>query len=147
MAKTMRSLFDEIPTNEDGLPYRAVDNLTEIPMPKETRQQLFQSIAESEPFGPVDAANVLGIEPAKTTLEKLTDVESAESTTESRTSKSQRSFFAPQLEGERHLFRFTDAKVGKVGYHYGSARDDQKSARSVRHKADGKRAYPLPEHS
>lgn len=147
MARTMRSLFDEIPTDANGLPYRAVDNLTEIPIPKETKQQLFQSIAESEPFGPVDAANVLGIEPAKTTLEKLTDVESVEVTADSKALKTRRSFFAPQLEGERHLFRFTDAKVGKVGYHYGSSRDDQKSARKVRHMPNGQRNYPLPEHS
>lgn len=147
MAKSMTSLFEEIPVNDKGLPVSAVDNLTEIPMPKETRKQMFQSIAESEPFGPVDAANILGIEPAATTLEKLTNVEVESEQVESKKPKSRDSFFAEQLEGERHLFKFTDAKVGKVGYHYGASRDDQKSARRVEHLPDGSVRYPLPEHS
>jgi len=150
MARTMTSLFDEIPTNEAGKPYRAVDNLTELPMSKETRAQMFQTIAESEPFGPVDAAEMLGIEPANRTLERLTNVEASTSTAEADTAQKQLktdSFYAKQLEGERHLFRFTDAKVGKVGYHYGAARDDQKSGRKVRHLPNGRPAYSVPEHS
>lgn len=147
MARTMTSLFDEIPTDDAGKPFRAVDNLTELPMSKETRTQMFQTIAESEPFGPVDAAEMLGIEPANVTLERLTNIEAEQETETAKKNLKTNSFYARLVDGERHLFRFSDAQVGKVGYHYGAARDDQKSGRKVRHLPNGKPAYSKPEHS
>lgn len=144
MARHMRAMFDEVRTDQSGVPERPVDDLTEIPIPKEVQTQRFQSIAESEPFGPVDAAEILGIEPAAVTLEKLT--QEGDHHVKGSTKKAV-SFIAPQLEGERSLFRFTDAKVGNVGYRYGASRDDRKHARRVRFLPNGHMTYPLPEHS
>lgn len=124
---------------EDGK-VRATDELSEIPMPDETRTQRFISIAESEPFGPVDAANVLGIEPATKLLENLTSVDHVHHT---KTTKSvwKDAFFGPQLEGEKALFRFSHAKVGTVGHRYGAARDDQKHNRKVKYNSIGEKVY------
>lgn len=146
--KTMDSLFEEIPTDDSGHPIRsAKDNLTEIPIPEETHQQIFQSIAESQPFGPVDAADVLGIEPAAETLKRLTEPQREHQDTQDKKGKGSVSFFGPQYEQERNLWRFTNAKVGRVGYHYGSAKDDRKHGRRVTFNPDGTQAWPLPEHS
>jgi hypothetical protein len=143
MAKIMKSMFTVIYTDrESGIPVREVDNLTEIPIPEETRRQRFMSIAESEPFGPLDAAKALKIEPAAATLEKLTQHETEDanaSTTKVR--RSELSFYAPILEGEKSAFRFTDAKVGQVGYRYGASRDDRKHARKVKYLPNGKMVY------
>lgn len=121
---------------------RPTDELSEIPMPDETRTQRFISIAESEPFGPVDAANVLGIEPASKLLEKITSVDIIHHT-DAKGSKSVRqdAFIAPQLEGEKAVFRFSSAKVGKVGFRYGAARDDQKHNRKVKYNSIGQMTY------
>ncbi|EGW33299.1 uncharacterized protein SPAPADRAFT_60637 [Spathaspora passalidarum NRRL Y-27907] len=54
------------------------DNLTEIPTPKKMLQQRFLTIAESQPFGPLDAAKVLDLEPAVDTLKELSKVKSKE---------------------------------------------------------------------
>lgn len=148
LRKTMESLFDEIPTDDNGQPIRsAKDNLTEIPIPEETHRQIFQSIAESQPFGPVDAAEVLGIEPATDTLKRLTEPQEEQSGTQDKASKSSVSFFGPQYENEQNLWRFTNAKVGRVGYHYGAAKDDRKHGRRVKFNPDGTQTWPLPEHS
>lgn len=142
----MVALFDEIKVTDKGVPYQPTENLTEIPIPRETRTQRFQSIAESEPFGPVDAAKVLGIQPAAKTLEKLIQVtEEAENKVVHKSENL--SFFAPRLEGETKLFRFTNAEVGNVGFRYGAARDDRKHARKVVYRPDGSKTYPLPVHS
>lgn len=146
MARAMTRMFEHIPVNERGEPKTKVDDLSEIPVQKETRQQLFTSIAESEPFGPVDAAKALHLEPAKQILEKLSTVGEGEQQSE-ETSQHPRSFYADRLEGERFLFRFTDASVGRVGFHYGAARDDTKPGRKVVYQPDGTRVYPPPEHS
>ncbi|GMF06177.1 unnamed protein product [Ambrosiozyma monospora] len=49
------------------------ENLTEIPIPEKTQQSRFLTIAESQPFGPVDAAKEFGLEPAAVTLQKLSE--------------------------------------------------------------------------
>lgn len=148
MANVMRQFFDQVPVNRNGEPLTKVDNLSEIPLQKETRQQLFLSIAESEPFGPVDAARKLHLEPAKDILSKLSSVsEPSEAEAAKTASKTPNSFFADRLEGERFLYRFTDAKVGKVGFHYGAARDDTKPGRRSVYQPNGARVYPPPEHS
>lgn len=146
MGNHMRSLFSEIRTDSKGVPLRRVEDLTEIPVPREVQQQRFLSIAESEPFGPVDAANTLDIEPAASTLRRLTEIadHSVEHQQKSRTNKPA-SFYAPQVEGEKARYRFTDAKVGKVGFRYGASRDDRKHARRVTFLPNGNRTYPLPE--
>lgn len=125
---------------EDGK-VRPTDELSEIPMPNETRTQRFISIAESEPFGPVDAANVLGIEPATKLLENITSVDHVHhNATKSKTVRTD-AFIAPQLQGEKAIFRFTAAKVGQVGYRYGAARDDQKHNRKVNYNSVGQKTY------
>ncbi|ANB13504.1 mitochondrial 37S ribosomal protein MRPS35 [Sugiyamaella lignohabitans] len=143
MNTVMKSIFTSIKTDRDtGLPFEPVDNMTEIPIPEETRHQRFMSIAESEPFGPVDAAEALGIEPAAVTLEKLTQHDSIEETSKSSSTKTSKlSFFAPVLEGERTAFRFTDAKVGEVGYRYGASKDDRRHARKVKYQPSGKMVW------
>lgn len=143
--RTMKAMFPFAKENpETGAPERAVDDLAEIPVPKETIQQRFMTIAESEPFGPVDAASVLGIEPAAQTLEKLqTHDAEAEAANERKEQQRHTSFYAPVLEGERRKFQFTDAKVGEVGFRYGASRDDRRHGRKVRYTAVGTQQYPL----
>ena len=161
MARNMTALFEHIPT-KDGRPVLRVSNLSEIPIQKETRQQLFVSIAETQPFGPVDAAKALNLEPAKDMLERLTsnvsrdgsDKQSSKSSNKNNNSqsstepgKSPRAFYADRLEKDRFRYRLTDASVGRVGYHYGAAKDDQKSGRKVKYLPNGVPTYPPPEHS
>lgn len=118
------------------------DDLTEIPIPKETRHQRFLSVAESEPFGPVDAANVLNIEPASETLQNLNNHETPNSKKNDNTNNTKSiQFVAPQLEGEKSAFQFTNAPVGKVGYRYGAARDDRKHARKVKWTSTGQKVW------
>lgn len=152
MSETMRQMFPEIRTNAHGLPDRSVDNMTEIPIPEETRHQKFMTIAESEPFGPLDAATALGIEPASVTLEKLsthteTDANSPSTSASAKTpehkalAKHELAFFAPVMEGDRSKYRFSSAKVGQVGYRYGASKDDRRHARKVKYTTTGKMVY------
>lgn len=125
----------------------ATDDLTEIPMPPETRSQRFISIAESEPFGPVNAAHVLDIEPASKLLEKITSIDiihhedSAPKTKELGSQETIVGFTADVLKGEKAVFKFTNAKVGQVGFRYGAARDDQKHNRKIRYNSIGEAKY------
>jgi hypothetical protein len=143
--KTMKRFFPFIQENpQTGAPSQPVDDLAEIPVPKETIQQRFLTIAESEPFGPVDAANVLDIEPASQTLENLQAHDSeAGAANELKDNQRHTSFYAPVVEGERRKFQFTDATVGEVGFRYGASRDDRRHGRKVRFSRVGTRHYPL----
>lgn len=144
MSRLMASMFPEIPVNERGVPLGRVDNLTEIPIPSQTRHQRFLTIAESEPFGPIDASKVLNIEPASETLQKLTtETQEAEdsSAASSRDSKGNVVFYSQILDGEKTKFRFTSAKVGQVGHRYGASKDDRKHARKVKFIANGQMVY------
>lgn len=125
---------------EDGK-VRPTDELSEILMPNETRTQRFISIAESEPFGPVDAAKVLGIDSATTLLDKITSVDHVHDKDNKTKVSRTDAFIAPQLNGEKAAFRFTAAKVGQVGYRYGAARDDQKHNRKVKYNSIGEKTY------
>jgi hypothetical protein len=117
--------------------------LTEIPIPNETRHQRFINVAESEPFGPIDAAKLLGIESAAETLEKLNSphVNEKDLHSSDRAAKNAVSFIAPELEGEKSLFKFTNAKVGEVGFRYGASRDDRRHGRKVRYTETGQMIY------
>lgn len=125
---------------EDGK-VRPTDELSEILMPNETRTQRFISIAESEPFGPVDAAKVLGIDSATTLLDKITSVDHVHDKDNKTKVARTDAFIAPQLNGEKAVFRFSAAKVGQVGYRYGAARDDQKHNRKVKYNSIGEKTY------
>ncbi|KAF5098946.1 hypothetical protein D0Z03_001115 [Geotrichum reessii] len=143
LSSTILGMVPQINFNrnsQDGKP-PVTDNLTEIPMPNETRTQRFISIAESEPFGPVDAADVLGIQPASKLLEQITSVDIIHHKDPAHEKKKADAFIAPQLEGEKAVFKFTSAKVGKVGFRYGSARDDQKHNRKVKFNSVGQMKY------
>lgn len=121
-------------------------DLSEIPVLEETRSQRFITIAESEPFGPVDAARVLGIEPASKLLDNLNSSEDHHKHDESSPDAPQqkrgpKEFIAPQLEQERVAFRFKSVKVGDVGFRYGASRDDQKHNRKVVYNVVGQKQY------
>lgn len=118
------------------------DDLSEIPMLEETRSQRFITIAESEPFGPIDAAKVLGIESASELLDKLKSTEDHhkhQSTTGPKSAK--QSIFAAQVQGDKAMFKLIPAKVGEIGFRYGAARDDQKHNRRVKYNSVGDKQY------
>lgn len=148
LAETMRGLFPEIRTNEHDIPDRPVDNMTEIPIPEQTRHQKFMTIAESEPFGPLDAAQALNVEPASVTLEKLTqhteadaNQDAAHKSEQKAHAKHELAFYGPVMKGDRSKYRFVSAKVGQVGHRYGASKDDRKHARKVKYTPTGKMVY------
>lgn len=138
MGDMMYKLF---PVNEKD---RARENLTEIPIPKETKDARFLTIAESEPFGPVDAAREFGLEPAAETLRKLSEVgEHAQHTEKENPQHKSKTFIAPMREGDRSAFRFTDVKVGQVGYRYGKPFRDMRRDRKIAFDNAGNVVYPV----
>lgn len=104
------------------------ENLTEIPTPSRTLHQRFLTISESEPFGPVDAAQIFGLEPASDVLKNLTEIKDEHHTAEVET---QKVVVGAQKEGDRTVFKFAQAKSGDVGYRYGASRRDRKKNRSI----------------
>lgn len=125
----------------------SADNLTEIPTPHKTLQDRFLTIEESEPFGPVDAARILKLEPAEDTLKKLTefDVEHAKAQQEELDRKKVDVIYGKRREGEKSLFKFTMKEVGNFGYRYGASRRDRKKDRAIGFDASGKMVYLHPE--
>lgn len=120
-------------------PTKNAENLTEIPIPEATKQSRFLTIAESEPFGPVDAAKEFGLEPAAVTLKRLSEGgEHSSSTKEANKSKDAKSFIAKMYKGDHSAYRFTDVKVGKIGYRYGRPFRDNRRDRKVGYDAAGK---------
>ncbi|ODV86648.1 hypothetical protein CANARDRAFT_27075 [[Candida] arabinofermentans NRRL YB-2248] len=126
-------------------PRRHKENLTEIPIPEKTLHSRFLTIAESEPFGPVDAAKEFDLEPASVTLQRLS--EGGEHSSHALTGKgkkiSNKTFIATMHEGDKSAFRFTDVKVGQVGYRYGKTLRDNKKDRKIGFDASGKMVYLL----
>ena len=104
------------------------------------------TIEESEPFGPVDAARILKLEPAEDTLKKLTefDVEHAKAQQEELDRKKVDVIYGKR-EGEKSLFKFTMKEVGNFGYRYGASRRDRKKDRAIGFDASGKMVYLHPE--
>lgn len=100
------------------------------------------TIAESEPFGPIDAANALELEPAAATLEKLATLgeHSAHHST-LRTGKKQQVVYGEMLQGERSLFKFENKPVGTVGFRYGAGNRDSKKDRKIGFNELGKMIY------
>lgn len=122
-------------------PQTHAENLTEIPIPPKTQKSRFITIAESEPFGPLDASKLLGLEPAQEKLEKLS--ENGEHALHAHAEKAvkESSFYAPVLEGEKSVFKFMEAKVGEVGFRYGTPLRDNKGDRKIGYDASGKMIY------
>lgn len=140
MATTMQRMF---PVSSSG---KLAENLTEIPVPKETLQSRFLTIAESEPFGPVDAAREFGLEPASVTLQKLSEggEHSSHAASAAAGHAASKAFFGPKKDSDRVLFKFTPVKTGQVGYRYGKVfRDNKKDRQVAFDEVSGKMFYPL----
>jgi len=113
------------------------ENLSEIPVPPKTLKSRFVTIAESEPFGPIDAANVLELEPAMKTLERLS-TEGEHSAGHTNTSKNEQEHkiktkvvLAELRKGDRSRLKFKDVRAEKVAYRYGSVLRDNKKDRAI----------------
>lgn len=112
------------------------ENLSEIPVPPKTLKSRFVTIAESEPFGPIDAANVLELEPAMETLQKLS-TEGEHSAGHLLKQKKQQQqqknkvVLAELRKGDRSRLKFKDIKAEKVAHRYGSVLRDNKKNRSI----------------
>ncbi|SCU79114.1 LAMI_0A07382g1_1 [Lachancea mirantina] len=116
------------------------ENLSEIPVPSKALNSRFLTIAESEPFGPLDAAKVLELEPAAETLQKLS-TEGEHSAGHTETTRKQRVVYGELLKGERSVFKFTHKPVGKVGYRYGAGNRDNKKDRKIGFNELGQMVY------
>lgn len=137
MSKTMYNMFPLYNAEKNA------ENLTEIPIPKETLQSRFLTIAESEPFGPVDAAKEFNLEPAAVTLERLSEGGEHSSHHTATIAKKDGSFVAPMYEGDKCAYKFTPVKVGQVGYRYGRVFRDNRKDRKVAYDAAGNKYYSL----
>ncbi|KAI5951269.1 hypothetical protein KGF54_004343 [Candida jiufengensis] len=140
-AKVMRRLF---PIFKGG--YTA-DNLTEIPTPHKTLTDRFLTIEENEPFGPIDAAKILNLEPASKTLKKLTEFNLDEAQKQQQIIDDQKIevIYGKKRKDENKLFRFTMKNVGEFGHRYGASRRDTKLDRAVGFDASGKMVYLHPD--
>ncbi|RLV90399.1 37S ribosomal protein S35 mitochondrial [Spathaspora sp. JA1] len=117
------------------------DNLTEIPTPKKMLQQRFLTIAESQPFGPVDAAKILDLQPAADTLKELTRVKSQEEREQEESTKNQNVIYGREREGDSNVFKFILKEGEETGYRYGAARRDRKKDRKIGFDRSGKMVY------
>ncbi|CAR29590.1 hypothetical protein ZYGR_0AD02730 [Zygosaccharomyces rouxii] len=119
----------------------ARENLSEIPVPQRALSSRFLTIAESEPFGPVDAAKVLELEPAAQTLEKMGSIgEHAENHNQQK-GPSNRVVYGEVRKGDRSVFKFTESRVGKVGHRYGAGIRDNKKDRKIGFNEVGQMVY------
>lgn len=137
MSETLYKMFPlfvpEVPANRE--------NLSEIPVPQKALSSRFLTIAESQPFGPVDAAKVLELEPAVKTLEKLSTIgEHSEGHIEKKEHK-KKVVYGELKEGERSVLKFTHAKVGEVGHRYGRVLRDNKKDRKIGFNELGQMVY------
>lgn len=123
------------------------DNLTEIPTPHKTLTDRFLTIEENEPFGPVDAAKILHLEPASKTLKKLTEfnLEEAQKQQQAIEDKKIDIVYGKKRKDENKLFRFTMKNVGEFGHRYGASRRDRKLDRAIGFDASGKMIYLHPD--
>lgn len=115
------------------------DNLTEIPTPQKTLHQRFLTIAESEPFGPVDAAKIFGLEPASETLENIIQ----HTTTQETKNQAQTVVVGEQKKDDKAVFKFIEAKSGEVGHRYGASRRDTKKDRAIGFDKGGRMVYTV----
>lgn len=143
MSSTMYNMFPLF--KQDSVASR--ENLSEIPMPPKTLQSRFATIAESEPFGPVDAANILELEPAVKTLERLStagehSANSAKTGSEtSETTPKTRIVLGELREGDRSRLKFRDIRASKVAYRYGAGNRDNKKDRKIGFDERGRMVY------
>lgn len=117
------------------------ENLTEIPVPERTLTSRFLTVAESEPFGPIEASKIYNLSPA---VDLLKNAAEHGATTKVKTSN-KNIVIGKRKPTDRYLFEFTEAKVGKVGFRYGTTQRDNKKDRKIDYDASGKMIYALPE--
>lgn len=120
---------------------RTRENLSEIPVPQKALSSRFLTIAESEPFGPIDAAKLLELEPATTTLEKLSSVGEHSAGHTDANKKTRKVVYGEVLEEEKSVFKFTNARVGNVGFRYGRVNRDNKKDRKIGFNELGQMVY------
>ncbi|KAG5361737.1 37S ribosomal protein S35 [Yarrowia sp. C11] len=123
-------------------------NLSEIPVPSATRGSRFMTMAESEPFGPLESAKLLDLPPAADVVEKLQHVVADHAETaeiEFQKAKAKGDIFdvvnKSQTKPNGVIFRFKKAQVGKVGHRYGAYKDDRKKNRQVVYDRLGNRQW------
>ncbi|AMD22163.1 HGL177Wp [Eremothecium sinecaudum] len=135
MADTMFKMFPVFGTGSH-------ENLSEIPIPSKALSSRILTLAESEPFGPIDAANVLELEPAAKTLEKLTNVTETSGLNGNKDQKDlKKVVYGEVREGDRFRFKFINKPVGKVGFRYGTTSRDNKKDRKIGFDETGKMIY------
>lgn len=122
MSKTLEQMF---PLYEPS-PRR----MEEIEM---TNKSQFITLAESEPFGPLDAANLLGLKPAKELL--LQQGEHAKKKHQDRV------VYGPVRAGDRSVFKIKDVPGYKSAIRYGSGQRDNKRDRRVGFDSEGRMVY------
>lgn len=120
---------------------RMRENLSEIPVPQKALSSRFLTIAESEPFGPIDAAKLLELEPAAHTLEKLSAIGEHSAGHSTKKANNVKVVYGEVLSGEKSIFKFTNARVGKVGFRYGTVNRDNKKDRKIGFNELGKMIY------
>lgn len=117
------------------------ENLSEIPVPQKALSSRFLTIAESQPFGPIDAAEVLELEPAVKTLEKLATIGEHSEGHIKKQEKSTKVVYGELRQGERSQLKFTHARVGEVGHRYGRVLRDNKKDRKIGFNELGQMIY------
>ncbi|KAL3229734.1 Small ribosomal subunit protein mS45 [Nakaseomyces bracarensis] len=117
------------------------ENLSEIPVPQKALSSRFLTIAESQPFGPIDAAEVLELEPAVKTLEKLSTIGEHSEGHVKKQKKTKKVVYAELRKGERSQLKFTHARVGEVGHRYGRVLRDNKKDRKIGFNELGQMIY------
>ncbi|CAL9729111.1 small ribosomal subunit protein mS45 [Monosporozyma unispora] len=142
MASTMEDMFPLFNPPEGAMNRR--ENLSEIPIPPKAQRSRFVTLAESEPFGPLDAASVLELEPAVKTLERLA-TEGEHSANQSKLShsstKGRRVVYGAVLAGERSQFKVVDMPGHQSAYRYGSGNRDNKKDRRIAFNEHGRMIY------
>lgn len=125
-------------------------NLSEVPVPSATRGSRFMTLAESEPFGPIEAAKLLDLAPASDVLEQLQNVVddhslSAAMALQKAQAKGDVFDVVKKSEAKPNgvVFRFKKAQVGKVGHRYGAYKDDRKKGRKVAYDRLGNRQWAV----
>lgn len=132
MKKMSNIMYKLFPIFKTDL-YRDKENLTEISVPKNTLNSRFITIAESEPFGPIDAANLLDLEPAEKISEQLAlhgEHKNGQGNNFAE-KKGKKIIYGKIRQGDRSIFKFSEAKVGHVGVRYGKANRDNKKDRGI----------------
>ncbi|KAH3899064.1 related to 37S ribosomal protein S35, mitochondrial [Saccharomycodes ludwigii] len=140
MSETMYKMFPLF------TPKQTSENLSEIPVPPKALTSRFMVLAESQPFGPVDASNVLGLEPAETTLEKLATLgehsaHNISSASGSKNTKKHKVVYGVVNKGDKAILKFVNAKIGEVGYRYGAGNRDNKKDRKIGFNKLGQMIY------